>query len=78
MGDDNELKHGHPTTTIPPLLVTKNPDGNISGTKRAIIDPLVSKRPEKYEYEKKSENKKKSQKETSQKRKKYFLLILFF
>ena len=27
--------------------LTKNPYGDISGTKRGIIDPLVSKRPEK-------------------------------
>ena len=31
---------------IPPLLVTKNAHVDISGTKRGIIDPLVSKRPE--------------------------------
>ena len=33
---------------IPPLSITKNPDGDISETKRAIRDPLVSKRPEKF------------------------------
>ena len=38
-----------PTTPTPsPTMSQKGSSGDISGTKRGTIDPLVSKRPEKY------------------------------
>ena len=35
-------------TTTTPAMSQKASSGDVSGTKRGIIDPLVSKRPEKF------------------------------
>ena len=51
-----------PTTTTPATTTTtsqKASSGDISGTKRGIIDPLVSKRPEKILNKKLKKNVKK-------------------
>ena len=56
------------TSTTTPTTSQKASSGYILGTKRGIIDPLVSKRPENFEEEKKV--RKKISKELSKKNKK--------